>query len=64
MKINILRSKFSNQICLFVLFIAFGLNSYSQSVITDTSSVNKADDIEFARQIMLGQYAVPKVLRS
>lgn len=42
MKINILRSKFSNQICLFVLFIAFGLNSYSQSVITDSSSVNKA----------------------
>ncbi len=42
MKINILKSKFSNQICLFVLFIAFGLNSYSQSVITDSSSINKA----------------------
>ena len=42
MKINILKSKFSNQICLFVLFIAFGLNSNSQSVITDSSSVNKA----------------------
>lgn len=42
MKINILKSKFSNQICLFVLFIAFGLNSNSQSVITDSSSLNKA----------------------
>ncbi len=42
MKINILKSKFSNQICLFVLFIAVGFNSYSQSIITDSSSVNKA----------------------
>ncbi len=29
----------------------------------NTRTKIKADDIEFARQIMLGQYAVPKVLR-
>ena len=29
----------------------------------NTRTKIKADDIEFARQIMLGQYPVPKVLR-
>lgn len=40
-KINILKSKFSNQIYLFVLIIAVGFNSFSQSVINDSSAVNK-----------------------
>jgi L-ascorbate metabolism protein UlaG (beta-lactamase superfamily) len=30
----------------------------------NTNSTLKADDIEFARQVMLAQYAVPKVLRA
>ena len=30
----------------------------------NTWSQIKADDIEFARQVMLGQYAIPKVLRA
>lgn len=30
----------------------------------NTRSQIKADDIEFARQVMLAQYAVPKVLRA